>query len=201
MGSCKAVASVLAILLLATPVTAHEPKEYTILLKEDGVTPNGVQQGILVTTDYLFFYNVDSRENTSHRVLIDADLDGNYNGSDDISTAWLYPSCELNETGQKEDPECEVTELVLLDPSNGLLPGNISMMHQIMHNGSPSESVFVVTFSSDIHLSEPVQNTDSENDLGTGPNDSLLKLVLLLSLIGMTVILPKLLSKKREDLP
>tara|TARA_B100000686_G_scaffold330436_1_gene392701 strand:- start:1209 stop:1802 length:594 start_codon:yes stop_codon:yes gene_type:complete len=197
MRSCEAFASILAIILLAAPVVAHEPKEYTILMKDDGVTPNGVQQGILVTTDYLFFYNVDSRENTSHRVLIDADSDGNYNGSDDISTAWLFSSCELNETGQKEDPECEVTELVLLDPSNGLLPGNISMMHQIIHNGNSSESVFVVTFSADVHMTQPIQNTDSGDEASTESNDSLLKLVLLFSLMGMAVILPKLLSEKR----
>ena len=55
MRSCEAFASILAIILLAAPVVAHEPKEYTILMKDDGVTPNGVQQGILVTADYLFF--------------------------------------------------------------------------------------------------------------------------------------------------
>ena len=43
----------------------HEPKEYTILLKENGITPNGVSPGILVSSDSLFFYNVDGRENAT----------------------------------------------------------------------------------------------------------------------------------------
>ena len=49
-----------------------------MLLKEDGVTPNGVPSGILVTTDSLFFRNVDNRENTSHRILIDVEGEGEF---------------------------------------------------------------------------------------------------------------------------
>ena len=62
-----------------------------MLLKEDGVTPDGVSPGILVSTDSLFFYNVDSREGAAHRVLIDADGDGTFDGVDDMATAWLSP--------------------------------------------------------------------------------------------------------------
>ena len=141
----------LSLLLLAAPASAHDAKEYTMLLKEDGVTPSGVPPGVLVSTDSLFFYNVDSREEVIHRVLIDADGDGEFEGVDDMATAWLSPSCELDENGDKVDPECEVTELVLLDPSNGLLPGDISMLHQIDHNQSLTESVFTVSFSDDQH--------------------------------------------------
>ena len=194
MRASKVLFAALALALLAIPVTAHEPKEYTMLLKEEGVTPSGVQYGILVATDYLFFYNVDSRENTSHRILIDADSDGIFNGADDFSTAWLYSSCELNETGQRSDPDCQVTELVLLDPSNGLIPGNISMMHQILHNGTTHDSVFVVTFSNDDHSTQPVNNDESEQEIENDSSSQILKSVLLLSLVGMAVLLPKLLS-------
>ena len=62
-------------LMLIAPVSAHEPKEYTILLKEDRITPNGVSPGILVSSDSLFFYNVDGRENVTHRILVDVEGD------------------------------------------------------------------------------------------------------------------------------
>jgi len=68
----------LTLLLMAAPVSAHDTKEYTMLLQEDGVTPDGVSSGVLVSTDSLFFYNVDSREEAVHRVLIDADGDGEF---------------------------------------------------------------------------------------------------------------------------
>ena len=180
----------LSLLLLATPATAHDTKEYTMLLKEDGVTPDGVSSGVLVSTDSLFFYNVDSRAEAIHRVLIDADGDGVFEGVDDMATAWLSPSCELNETGDKVDSDCEVTELVLLDPSNGLLPGNITMLHQIEHNQTLTESPFTVSFSEDQHTLPTNPPTGSEEEQSTG--DDVLVLILLASLVGMAVILPRL---------
>ena len=180
----------LSLLLLATPATAHDTKEYTMLLKEDGVTPDGVSSGVLVSTDSLFFYNVDSRAEAIHRVLIDADGDGVFEGVDDMATAWLSPSCELNETGDKVDSDCEVTELVLLDPSNGLLPGNITMLHQIEHNQTLTESPFTVSFSEDQHTLPTNPPTGSEE--GQSTDNDVLVLILLASLVGMAVILPRL---------
>ena len=177
-------------LLLAVPASAHDTKEYTMLLKDDGVTPDGVSPGILVSTDSLFFYNVDSREGAAHRVLIDADGDGMFEGVDDMATAWLSPSCELNETGDKVDSDCEVTELVLLDPSNGLLPGNITMLHQIEHNQTLTESPFTVSFSEDQHTLPTNPPTGSEE--GQSTDNDVLVLILLASLVGMAVILPRL---------
>ena len=187
----------LSLLLLATPATAHDTKEYTMLLKEDGVTPDGVSSGVLVSTDSLFFYNVDSRAEAIHRVLIDADGDGVFEGVDDMATAWLSPSCELNETGDRADPDCEVTELVLLDPSNGLLPGNISMLHQIEHNQSMVEFAFTVSFSVDQHMvmdNLPIGPEGEES----GDND-LLALVLVTSLAGIVILLPRLMGSTDDE--
>ena len=187
----------LSLLLLAVPAAAHDTKEYTIILKEDGVTPDGVSSGVLVSTDSLFFYNVDSREEAIHRVLIDADGDGEFEGVDDMATAWLSPSCELNENGDKADPNCEVTELVLLDPSNGLLPGNISMLHQIDHNQSLTESAFIVSFSADQHTVPDNLPTGSEE--GKSGDNDLLVLVLMVSLVGIVVILPRLVDSTEDE--
>ena len=186
-----------SLLLLAAPVSAHDAKEYTMLLKEDGVIPDGVSPGVLVSTDSLFFYNADSREEAVHRVLIDADGDGEFEGADDMATAWLRPSCELDENGDKVDPECEVTELVLLDPTNGLLPGNISMLHQIDHNQSLTESAFTVSFSDDQHTVTDDLPTGSEEEQSEG-ND-LLVLVLLASLVGIVVTLSKLTDSTEDE--
>ena len=182
--------------LVMTPLaSAHEPKEYTILLKDNGVTPNGVSPGILVSSDSLFFYNADNRENVTHRILIDVEGDGNFEGGDDIITSWLSPSCELNETGEKIDQHCQVTYLLLLSPSNGLLPSNISMKHQIDNNGTIDESFFVVFFSEDNHISDqelPI-GTEEQGELDSG-NDQLLRLILISSLLGIVIFLPRLFS-------
>jgi len=188
----------ISLILLSAPVSAHEPKEYTMLLKQDGVTPSGVPEGILVTTDSLFFRNADNRENTSHRILIDADGDGIFDGIDDIATAWLTSSCELNETGQRIDPECEVTELVYLDPSNGLLPGTLDLLHQIDNNGSLWESNFTVTFTDDVHTPE---NPAPEEEIGTETSGetNFATLLLIASLVGTIIILPRLIGTSEQD--
>ncbi|MEC7720436.1 MAG: hypothetical protein VYC60_00880 [Candidatus Thermoplasmatota archaeon] len=193
------VAVCISLILLSTPVSAHEPKEYTMLLKEDGVTPNGVPSGILVTTDSLFFRNVDNRENTSHRILIDVDGDGEFDGIDDISTAWLTSSCELNETGQRIDSECEVTALVYLDPSNGLLPGILDLMHQIDNNGLVSESNFTVTFSDDEHIGTETPGPEEEDEAETSGETETATLLLIASLLGIILILPRLTGTSEQE--
>ena len=197
MNTNAGLAMVLVSLLLASPVSAHEPKEYTILLKEDGITPNGVSPGILVSSDSLFFYNVDGRENATHRILVDAEGDGAFDGVDDIATPWLSSACERNESGQKLDPSCEVTYLLLLDPSNGLLPSNISMMHQIDSNGTMEERGFVVSFSEDSHASDQVLPIGGVQEVQSQPTDQTpLRFALMASIAGIFVLLPMLFRSK-----
>ena len=137
--------------ILTPSSVAHEPKEYTILLTEQGTTPSSVPDDALVETDYLFFIDVDDREGVSHRIQLDADGDGVFDGPDDISTVWLTGSCELDENDSKVDSDCMVTEAVLLGPQNGILPGNVSMRHQIMSNSTISDSYFTVLLGEDVH--------------------------------------------------
>ena len=197
MNANAGYAMMLLSLLLVSPVSAHEPKEYTILLKEDGITPNGVSPGILVTSDSLFFYNVDGRENATHRILVDVEGDGAFDGVDDISTPWLSSACERNETGQKLDPSCEVTYLLLLDPSNGLLPSNVSMMHQIDFNETTEERSFVVSFSEDSHSSDQVLPIGGVEEVQSQPTDQTpLRFALIASIAGILVLLPMLFPSK-----
>ena len=197
MNTNAGLAMMLVLLLLVSPVSAHEPKEYTILLKEDGITPNGVSPGILVSSDSLFFYNVDGRENATHRILVDVEGDGAFDGVDDIVTPWLSSGCERNETGQKLDPSCEITYLVLLDPSNGLLPSNVSMMHQIDFNGTTEERGFVVSFSEDSHSSDQMLPIGGVEELQSQPTDQTpLRFALIASIAGIFVLLPMVFPSK-----
>ena len=122
-----AFASILLASFLSPSISGHEPKEYTILLTQDGTTPQTIPDDVLVQTDFLFFVNVDDREGVSHRIQVDADDDGRFNGPDDFSSNWLSGSCDLDENGSKVDESCMVTEAILLGPENGLLPGTIQL--------------------------------------------------------------------------
>ncbi len=191
---------VLLPVLFAPLSVAHEPKEYTILLTEQGMTPSSVPDDVLVETDFLFFMNVDDREGFSHRIQLDADGDGVFDGPDDISTAWLTGSCELDGNGSKVDSDCMVAEAVLLGPQNGILPGDVSMRHQTMSNSTISENYLTVVLGEDVHVqiipevNQPVQIQEiTEN----GEND-LLVVVLFISLMGVMAILPSFYPPKYQ---
>ena len=177
--------SYLLVLLLSIGATAHEPKDFTILLTEDSTTPDSVGEGVLVETDSLFFINVDEREGSSHRILVDADGDGEFNGSDDFSTPWLRGSCELHENGTKVDSDCMITASVFLGPQNGLLPGNVSMLHQIHIGDDMSENQFYANFGLDEHtLPSPTNNPENLADNGVSEGNPLV-LLLTFSIFGI----------------
>ena len=192
-----AFTSILLASFLSSVVSAHEPKEYTILLTHEGTTPLTIPDDVLVQTDFLFFMNVDDREGVSHRIQFDADGDGIFNGSDDFSSNWLSGSCDLDENGSKVDDSCMVTEAILLGPENGLLPGTIQLRHQIMNNSRLSEENLSVTFMEDMH-----NQPNSELGLLQIPQENsedgsryLLVVILFASLMGILVISPNLITR------
>ena len=192
-----AFASFLLASFLSPVVSAHEPKEYTILLTQEGTTPQTIPDDVLVQTDFLFFMNVDEREGVSHRIQFDADGDGLFNGSDDFSTNWLSGSCDLDENGSKVDESCMVTEAILLGPENGLLPGTIQLQHQIMSNSSISEENFSVTFREDVHNQPNPQvvlpQMPQENSVDG--NRDVLVVILFTSLMGILAFSPSLITR------
>jgi hypothetical protein len=149
-------------LIMLPPVTAHEAKDYTILLTSEGTSPDSVPEGVLVTTDRLFFMMVDDRNDTRHMVSMDVDNDGSYDGSDDLSSPWLTSSCELDEEGNKTDPDCKVTYTLILGPENGILPGNMSLLIKIQENENLTNHTLHASFTEDVHL--PPQNIQPEED-------------------------------------
>ncbi len=178
-------------------VSAHEPKEYTILLTHEGTTPQTIPDDVLVQTDFLFFMNVDDREGVSHRIQFDADDDGLFNGSDDFSSNWLSGSCNLDENGSKVDDSCMVTEAILLGPENGLLPGTVQLRHQIMNNSHISEENLSITFMEDVH-SQPnpeigLPQVPQENS--EDKSRDLLVVILFTSLMGILAITPNLITR------
>ena len=153
----RTLAVMIALAVFLSPMaSAHEAKDYTILLKSDGATPSQVPSGVLVTTDRLFFMMVDRGENKSQRILADTDGDGNFSGTDDISSPWLTSSCSLDEEGNKSNPDCAVTFSIELGPSNGLIPGMVNFQIQHMNGTQPAGNItFSAFFSEDNHIVPP----------------------------------------------
>ena len=188
------------ILLSPSITSAHDQKEYNILITEDGLTPASINPGILVETDTLFFRNVDDRQDVQHRILVDADGDGVFEGIDDFSTEWISSSCELNETGQKVDDSCNQHALILLAPSNRLLPGNISMIHQIKENNETVDIDFYINFAQDIHVNNdnaPTGNEDLE-EVKKSSKEQLLEAVIFFSSLAVILVGLEIIKSDKE---
>ena len=188
----KALIPLLAVaLIVLPPVTAHEAKDYTILLTSEGTLPDSVPEGVLVTTDRLFFMMVDDRNDTRHMVYMDVDNDGSYDGPDDLSSPWLTSSCELDEEGNKTDLECKVTYTLILGPENGIMPGNISLFIKINENENITNYTLHASFTEDVHLPpqnmQPVEDSQPEAESDATITDSWLsRLAMAGILIGVT---------------
>ena len=199
-GRVLLVIGVFFILLSPSITSAHDQKEYNILITEDGLTPASINPGILVETDTLFFRNVDDRQDVQHRILVDADGDGVFEGMDDFSTEWISSSCELNETGQKVDDSCNQHALILLDPSNRLLPGNISMIHQIKENNETVGIDFYINFAQDIHANNdnaPTGNEDLE-EVKKSSKEQLLEAVIFFSSLAVILVGLEIIKSDKE---
>ena len=189
--------SILLASFLSPSISAHEPKEYTILLTQDGTTPQTIPDDVLVQTDFLFFINVDDRAGVSHRIQFDSDDDGLFNGSDDFSSNWLSGSCELDENGSKVDESCFVTEAILLGPENGFLPRTIQLRHQTMNGSLLFEENLSVTFTEDVH-NQPNPGVGLPQMPQQNPEDGkrdLLVVILFTSLMGIMAISPSLIPR------
>ena len=170
------------------------------MITEDGLTPASINPGILVETDTLFFRNVDERQDVQHRILVDADGDGVFEGIDDFSTEWISSSCELNETGQKVDDSCNQHALILLDPSNRLLPGNISMIHQIKENNETIDINFYINFAQDIHVNNDNAPTGDEDleEVKKSSKEQLLEAVIFFSSLAVILVGLEIIKSDKE---
>ena len=191
---------IFCMLLVPSIVSAHDQKEYNILITENGLTPASINLGILVETDTLFFRNVDERQEVQHRILVDADGDGTFEGIDDFSTNWISSSCELNETGEKVDEECNQHALILLDPSIGLLPGNISMVHQIKENNETIDINFYINYAQDSHVTDnnaPIGDT-GEGEIEKSTKEQLLEAVIFISFLAVVFLGLEIIKPEKE---
>lgn len=186
--------------LFASPLAlAHDQKEYTVILGSEGARPDSISEGVLVETDSIFFRNHDSREDARHRILVDADGDGVFEGVDDFDTGWMVTSCELNETGHKVDENCQTAAMVLLAPENGLMPGNVSMMHQVEFDGVVTEAAFFAVFTSDDHnMPTGPSQPEVDNSVPVDFTESALR-GLVISMAALAIVLFSRLITTSDD--
>jgi hypothetical protein len=142
--------------ILPTPVVAHDASTFTIIVREGALAPNSPQ---LNEGDAVFWYNVDDREDITHRIVYDGDGDGLFNGSLDWDSGELVASCPTDENGST-DPSCNVTFEVTF---NGSLGSGTYHYCDLLSDGTVLEGV--ITIAADEHDDEEHAH-DEDDDHG-----------------------------------
>ena len=98
--------------LVSPNVSAHTGGMFTLILKEEYNPSTNETTNVIVPTnadmtvnDTARWINVDDAENVTHRILVDSNSDGIYEGEDDWDSGNLTDSCEYV-NGTKIDENC-----------------------------------------------------------------------------------------------
>ena len=114
---------VLALVFSSTPVAAHGPGTYIILLRDNGMSHEAPSIFLNITVKWI---DVGEDDNLTHRIVYDGDGDGNYSGELDWDSGPLHNHCEL-------DPETNNTTKLDKDCQTGF---------QVTFNGTFGEAIY-----------------------------------------------------------
>ena len=167
--------------------TAQTGGIYTIIVSENGVVPGNVQ---MLVNDTARWINVDDTENITHRILVDANTDGIYDGEEDWGSGNLTDSCE-HVNGTKVDENCNAYFDVIfnetaLNMSYYDIVGTYAFV-DIVSNGNKVYGN--ITVNPDIHLTAGFQETPlTEEDETDEERPAFLLIIAAVSGIGAAIL-------------
>ncbi|MAH90931.1 MAG: hypothetical protein CMA11_04105 [Euryarchaeota archaeon] len=142
----------LVIILIATPVTAHELSIYTITVNSSGAQPSDIPNGSLKEGDTAWFWMKDSTNNTS--LVIEIERDGAT-----LRSPVLVYQCELDENGTLVDEDCQNRFDYTFNQHNSAGLWNITYLKYV--NETLTETINGSVFiEQDIHDQQPVEEED-----------------------------------------
>ena len=184
----------ISLIILPTLAQAHSASTFNVIIKQNDLQPGATQ---IEYNDSIMWYNADSRDNITHRIVFDADGDGLYNGSADWDSGEIERDCNYADNNTTSD--CQESFLVWFNgtwgvgeynyqsiASNGeILNGTIVVIEHIEEDTGPSIGATFGSFDDDETADEKTADEDDKRQLllliaGSSAIGSLLLIVLLL---------------------
>ena len=184
----------ISLIMLPTLAQAHSASTFNVIIKQNDLQPGATQ---IEYNDSIMWYNADSRDNVTHRIVFDADGDGLYNGSADWDSGEIERDCNYADNNTTSD--CQESFLVWFNgtwgvgeynyqsiASNGeILNGTIVVIEHIEEDTGPSIGATFGSFDDDETADEKTADEDDKRQLllliaGSSAIGSLLLIVLLL---------------------
>ena len=201
------VIAILICFLVCFPTTsAHTGGVFTIIISENGVVPGNVQ---MLVNDTARWINVDDRNNVTHRILVDANSDGIYNGSEDWDSGNLTHQCE-HINGTKVDENCNAYfdipfNETYLNMSYFNVTGTYAFVDLVYNETSETTKIVYgnVTVNPDSHLTAGFQDTTSNSgesgDKNGNGRSNFLLIIAAASALGAIVLGGMILFGNKED--
>ena len=160
----RAMVLVIAILIMSLSITvpsvsAHSGGIFTIVISKNGIAPTNANMMINDTARWI---DVDSTENVTHRIFVDANGNGNYFEDNDWDSGNLTNSCETDTNGTKIDENCNAFFDVPFNYTDA--DGKYPFVDIV----STGEKIYGnITVNPDVHLTPGFQNEEPEEDEDT----------------------------------
>ena len=177
--------------------TAHTGGIFTIIVSENGVVPGNVQ---MIVNDTARWINVDDTDNITHKILVDANSDGIYDGEEDWNSGNLTDSCE-HVNGTKVDENCNAYfDVVFNQTALNMSYDNIVGTYAFVDMVSNGEKVYgnVTVNPDDTHRTAGFQDTPiTEEEEEEKP--SFLLIIAALSGMGAIILGGMIIFGNKED--
>lgn len=126
----------LSLVLVPSLAQAHSASTFNVIIKQNDLQPGATQ---IEYNDSIMWYNADSRENITHRIVFDSDGDGLYNGSADWDSGEIKQDCNYGENNTTSN--CQESFLVWFNGTWGVGEYNYQ---SIASNGETLNGTIVV---------------------------------------------------------
>ena len=182
----------LVIILLATPVAAHELAVFTVIVNSEGANPANIPDESLKEGDSAWFWMKDSTENTT--LVIEIERDGAT-----LRSPVLHYECELDDNGTKVDESCNNRFDYTFNQYNSAGQWNFTFLKYV--NDELSETSYgSVVIQPDLHDEQNMSEQQESSSVEKLSNSQLAAgMLAIVSLIAMAMLATKLDRDKKKD--
>jgi len=185
-------------------VSAHTGEAFTIIISGNGVRPTNAS---MLVNDTARWINVDNTDNITHRILVDANSDGIYDGEEDWNSGNLTDSCE-HVNGTKVDEECNAYyDIIFNETSLNMRYDDIVGKYtyiNLIYNETSENTITIygnLTVYSDKHVTpgfqdttsgfQDTENTNEKEEIQEGKSSILLNIAMIsgVSAIGLGIMI------------
>tara|TARA_B100000003_G_C10905974_1_gene361201 strand:- start:730 stop:1302 length:573 start_codon:yes stop_codon:yes gene_type:complete len=174
----------LCLVMLASPVAAHELKIYTVIVNSEGAQPADIPNGTLKEGDSVWFWMKDTTENAT--LVVEIEKDGA-----SAQSSVLQFECELDENGTKVDENCSNRYDFTFNPNNSAGLWNFTFLTYV-NDTLTDTSIGSVHVQEDLHDLEEEEVVVENKESNEISKQTIAGIVAAVSLFGIAIVVSQM---------